>query len=119
VQVTEPELNRLEKAVLEAMAAREPTHSQVLKLQTKDIAVAGRENSGAGFFTRLSPVHRQNRLEVRVIDPGVAAEIEGLENPMVFVLFADKDGLVSTLEGASVAEGTMSIDFSKASFKII
>jgi hypothetical protein len=117
--VTAPELNKLEKAVLETFAAREAAHSQALKLQMKDIAVLERQNSGAGFFTTLNPVHREKRLEVRAISASFSAQVEGLRNPIVFVLFGDKDGLLTTLEGASIDESTTSIDFSKASFKII
>jgi len=114
-----PKLNELETAVLETIIVRESSHSEILKFQMKDIVVLGRENSGAGFFTRLNPIHRQKPVGVSVINTNVAAQIEGLKNLMVFVLFADASGLLNMLEGASVAESTTSIDFSKASFRII
>ena len=48
----------------------------------------------------------------------VFAKIDGMQNPMTFLLFM-KNGLIDTLEGAAIDEGTANIDFSIARFEIV
>jgi hypothetical protein len=48
----------------------------------------------------------------------VFAEINGMKNPMAFVLFI-RDGKIATVEGAATDDDTSNVDFSHARFKII
>lgn len=45
------------------------------------------------------------------------ANVEGFEGPLFLLLFM-KDGYVSMLEGATVQDGTVGVDFSKVVFNI-
>lgn len=73
-------LNALEKAVLEA---------------------TNRENMNAGFFTIMRPSNTKTRISQPPVIGNIFAKIRGMRNPMTFVLFV-KDGLIDTLEGASM-----------------
>jgi len=108
--------NPLELAVLEAMCARAGADAPALDRQIHSATIQRRRNSGAGFFTSVVTDHADTPMTAKTLS-GVAADIDGLRNPMVFVLFA-RDGFIDTLEGASVEEDTSSIDFSSAGFAI-
>jgi hypothetical protein len=110
-------LNKLEEAILDAIAAREVENSDALKLQVRDLVVLGRKNSGGGFFTYVRPIRREKVITKRAIG-NVFAKIAGLNNPMTFVLFSDEHGYIKTLEGASTVDDTTSIDFSNVRFDI-
>ena len=111
-------LYRLEKAILQSIATSKPEIAPALELQLEHIEVSSRQNTNAGFFTVMRPV-RSNALikHVRVLG-NVFAKIEGMQNPMTFTLFV-KDGIINTLEGASVDESTADIDFSIVKFEIV
>jgi hypothetical protein len=48
----------------------------------------------------------------------VASQLEGLNNPMVFLVFI-KNGYVDFLEGAAVEDSTVGLDFAQAKFKLL
>jgi hypothetical protein len=108
-------LNELEKAVLEEM--RRKTVLDGLAEQINEATVERRNNTGAGFYTKLLSNKGTKRIENAVLS-GVYAHVTGLNHPMVFVLFV-KDGMIDTLEGAAVEDSTVSIDFSRVTFEII
>jgi hypothetical protein len=74
-----------------------------------------RENSGAGFFTGLGVGDISIPIENMEITAG--ANIEGFENEMIFILFV-RDGVIRTLEGATIADSTVGIDFSQVHFAV-
>jgi hypothetical protein len=110
-------LNDLEKAVLEQMLQQVPADVfPLLKEQLDAASVASRKNTGAGFYTRfeIKPISRP--IEARVIGD-VRADIEGFDQPMLFLLFL-KDGVIRTLEGAAIVDSTVNVDFSKVRFAV-
>ena len=110
-------LNDLEKAVLEKMLRRVPAELAALEEQVRGASALSRNNTGAGFYTKLQPKGNTKRVEVKFIG-GVFADIKGLNHPMTFVLFI-RDGAVDTLEGAATDESTVGIDFSNVRFELI
>jgi hypothetical protein len=111
-------LNELEKAVLEQIVERASDDMRAaLKDQVDGAEVVGRRNTGAGFFTELKPGKVSAKIESRVIS-NVWVDIEGFAQSMVFLVFLE-DGAVHTLEGASVDDSTIGVDFSSVGFTIL
>jgi hypothetical protein len=110
-------LNKLEKAILVVMTARNLDNTNALKLQVTDLVVSRRDNTGAGFFTYFRPTHREKVIKNRPIG-NIFAKIEGLNNPMTFILFFEH-GDIKMLEGAATLEDTTLIDFSNVCFDIL
>ena len=108
-------LNSLERAVLQAMCRK--ASSANLEAQLKNVVALSRKNMGAGFFTTLLPDRTAEAIKERVIDE-VAAQISQFKEPMVFVLFM-KDGYADLLEGASIDDSTVGINFNDVDFKIL
>ena len=108
-------LNELEKAVLEQM--RRKTVLDGLAEQIKEAMVERRNNTGAGFYTKLKTKKGTELIENTMLT-GAYAHVTGLNHPMAFVLFV-KDGMIDTLEGAAVEDSAVSIDFSRVRFEII
>jgi hypothetical protein len=111
-------LNSLEKAVLQQIRVTRPEIAPVLDEQLEGMVVASRENTDAGFFTTLKPRSTKPLIKQPSTIGNVFAKIEGMQNPMTFVLFI-KDGLIDMLEGASIDESTSHINFSTAKFEIV
>jgi hypothetical protein len=111
-------LTALERAALEEICRRQIDSRRVLESQLATVAVASRENSGAGFFTYLevdraaAPVANAKR-----VLGNVAASIEGFKQPLLLMLFM-KDGYAEMLEGAAVDDSTLGVDLSTLQFKI-
>ena len=83
------------------------------------VAVGGRENTGAGFYTDLVP-DRERYLPIGFQSPlgDAFAYIDGLEHGIGFLVFLT-DGYPTLLEGYSlVGEDTSKIDFGTANFTI-
>jgi hypothetical protein len=108
-------LTMLEMAVLEKMCEGTPREADALRCQIENAEVLERQNTGHGFFTTIRPVDTAYLITTRVID-GVFANLEKLNNPMVFVLFMT-DGIIDVLEGAAVDENTSNLDFNAMEFK--
>jgi hypothetical protein len=111
-------LNSLEKAVLQQIRVSRPEIALALDEQLEDVAVYKRENTNAGFFTSLQPRNTKTLIKQARAIGDVFAKVEGLQNPMTFVLFI-KEGLIDMLEGASIDEGTSDINFSTVRFEIL
>jgi hypothetical protein len=110
-------LNKLEKSVLRDLIQKAPEDLvPLLKEQIDDASVVSRKNTGAGFYTELTVGHVSQPVGAKVIQ-GVSAEIEGLAQPMLFLLFL-REGTIHTLEGAAISDSTIGIDFSEVQFKI-
>jgi hypothetical protein len=110
--------NQLEKSVLHAICERELKDRDILNLQLQRINVKSRENTGAGFWTNLRVNPDSPPLDSDRVIGDVAAKIEGLKNPMIFVVFV-RNGYLDQLEGAAVADSTVQIDFTHANFEIL
>jgi hypothetical protein len=111
-------LYSLAKAVLEAFRAANLEIAPALGEQLQDVLVANRENTNVGFFTTLRPRHTRTPIRQPRVLGNVYAKIRGMQNLMTFALFI-KDGLIHTLEGASIDEDTSGIDFSTVKFELV
>jgi hypothetical protein len=110
-------LNELEKAVLEQMLRQASGNLlPLLREQIEGASVVSRKNTGAGFFTELKVKQVSRPIEAKVIKD-VCADIEGFDQPMLFLLFL-RDGVIHTMEGATIDDGTVDIDFSNVRFVI-
>jgi hypothetical protein len=109
--------NALEIAVLNTLIGKVENNSALI-LQKENSCVMRRDNTGAGFYAYIdvdkdkSPAFYERR-DIS----GAWAIIDGLNNPMVFVVFL-KDGYLHFIEGASVEEDTSRVDFSKCRFNV-
>lgn len=79
-------------------------------------SVVSRKNTGAGFYTKLKVKQVSKPIEAKVIG-NVCADIEGFDQPMLFLLFL-RDGVIHQMEGATIDDSMVDIDFSKARFLI-
>jgi len=111
-------LSELEKAILREIRIIRPDIARALDEQLEDMIVVSRENTNAGFYTTLRPQKVSTLIKQSRTVGNVFAKIQGMQNPMTFVLFI-KDGLVHMLEGASIDEDTSNIDFSTVKFEIV
>jgi hypothetical protein len=111
------ELNDIERAALQRFSDIVQSEAKSIQSQSKTMKLIRRINTGSGFFSYLSVADKTLVMNMRSVS-GVAANVRGLKNPIVFVLFA-KDGIITTLEGAAVDESTVGIDFSNCSFKFM
>jgi hypothetical protein len=109
-------LNELENAVLEEMVRQAPADLFSLEEQLRGVSALSRNNTGAGFYTKLVPKKTTTPVNAKIIG-NVFADVKGLNHPMTFILFI-RDGVVDTLEGAAVDDSTTDIDFSKVQFEI-
>jgi hypothetical protein len=110
-------LNELEKAVLEKI--RQDASGNLLPLLREQIdgaSVVSRKNTGAGFFTKLKVERVSRPIDASHIG-NVWADIEGFNQPMTFLVFL-QDGVIHTLEGASIDDSTVGVDFSNVRFVI-
>ncbi len=108
-------LSDLERAVLDAIAAQVPEHAPALSGQISSAQVVGRENTGAGFFTKLAVTAGDKMPAARSPLGDIGADIEGIKHGMGFLLWL-QDGVADTLEGYTYEESTEGLDFVHAGF---
>ena len=96
-----------------------PDERAALTAQLATAKVRSRENTGAGFYTSfdvartgLAPLSGERMRH------GAWAQVDGLENPMGFILWL-KDGYADCLEGFTVVDSTVGIDLTTLSFEIM
>lgn len=111
-------LNPLETAILQAIRAAKPEIASALDEQLRDVVVISRKNTGAGFFTIMRPSNAKTLIPQTRPIGNIFAKVAGMRDPMTFVLFIN-DGIIDTLEGASIDESTVAVDFSAVKFEII
>lgn len=109
-------MNKLEIAVLEAIAAQYPEWECKLLAQFRAAKLKSRENTGAGFFTYLT-IDSETASPVGLVSPigNVWFDIKGFQDPMNFLVFL-KNGCAAFLEGAAIRDNTSNIDFDLISF---
>jgi hypothetical protein len=100
------------------LCLRFPAENATLNAQVAAATVRSRENTGAGFYTRFDVVRASLAPLVgeRMRSAGWA-KIDGLENPMGFVLWL-KDGYVDCLEGFTTVDSTVGMDLAALTFEI-
>jgi hypothetical protein len=75
----------------------------------------GREDFLTTFEVARDPRHR---LSARPLVGDAWAHVRGLEHGMTFLLWADEDGYLTSLEGASFGEDISAIEFGKVDIEI-
>lgn len=110
-------LNDLERSVLNEIAKNNPGDADGLDNQIAHAVVKERKNTGSGFYTYLEVEGFDISIKSRVLS-NAYAKVDGMENPMAFVLFSH-NGKISILEGAATDDATTGINFSTAKFHLI
>jgi len=110
-------LNELESAVLLAMCERETSEPNALAIQVKNAEVTSRKNTGSGFYTYLKVDPSCITLKQEIFS-NIFVDVIGLNNPMTFILFV-QDGYIFMLEGASIEDNTVNIDFQNVEFRVL
>jgi hypothetical protein len=108
-------LQRPEQAALGAIVSQYPSLKDALDEQLRQAIVSSRENSGAGFFTRIEMRGSAPTVESDYVIGNVDAD--GLQYGMGFILFME-EGRVSCLEGFSYQGDTTALDFGRIGFTI-
>lgn len=92
---------------------------EALEAQLSTATLLGRENTGAGFYTRFA-VEKKSIAAVtgERSRAGPEASIDGLRHGMGFILWL-KEGYADCLEGYSYNESTAAIQLETASFEIL
>ncbi len=112
------ELTGLEKKVVERLAMKfNQNDRDNVKMQIDHARATHRRNTGAGFFTTLNVTNIDVTVKEQIVG-GVFGMVTGLINPMTFCLIC-RDGVIHTLEGASIDENTLSINFDLASVELM
>tara|TARA_R110001606_G_scaffold94125_2_gene208831 strand:- start:11347 stop:11718 length:372 start_codon:yes stop_codon:yes gene_type:complete len=114
-----PDFTKLELAALHSIFIETPEYEEGLVAQLAGASVAERENTGGGFFTKISVATASQPLSCpRTFGPAIYADVEGLAYGVGFVLFM-KDGYLDLLEGYAVGhETTAWLDLSAVKFTI-
>ena len=110
---------KLELAALRSIFTETPQLADGLAAQLAAASVAGRENTGGGFFTTISVAAGVPRISSpRALGHDTSASIEGLVHGMGFILFME-DGYINLLEGyAFGAENTALLNLASVNFTI-
>ncbi len=111
------ELTALERAVLYKIVSQYPEASGVLSAQLSGLSVTGRENTGAGFYTRFAIDSQAPVASLASPIGDVAVKVDGLDHGIGFLLWL-RDGYMNQLEGFSFEEDTSDIDWTNPSFNI-
>lgn len=97
-------LSDLERAVLEKLLAGDHPTLVALRAQTEGGRLAGRENTGVGFYCSFEVPPEVPSVSPRDFEvDDVIGELQGLAHGAGFVLFV-RDGRIDTLEGFSYDE---------------
>jgi hypothetical protein len=109
----------LERAVLRAICEAYPVDRAALESQLSAAIVLSRENTGAGFYTRLA-IERSSGTPIGGdrLRRGPAVRIGGLEHGMGFILWL-KEGYADCLEGYCYEESTTRIALEVVGFEIL
>jgi len=100
------QLMPLEREVLEKLLAGEHPVLEALRRQLASISVVEREQTGSGFFTKLSTIPSAAAAQVQTSSlrfGDIEATMDGLSHGAGFVLYVD-DGRLTMLEGYSYEE---------------
>jgi hypothetical protein len=110
----------LERDVLTAICSMHPEDRAALEAQLSTATLDGRENTGAGFYTRFT-VDRASSMAIggRRLRDGPAAKVAGLEHGLGFILWLE-DGYADCLEGYSYGnESTSGAELETVKFEIV
>lgn len=109
----------LEQAVLRAICEAHPADQAALEGQLSTAIILSRENTGAGFYTRLV-VERSSTKPIggERLRHGPAVRIDGLEHGMGFILWL-KEGYADCLEGYCYGESTDMLALERVGFEIL
>ena len=109
----------LERAAMHAIFAESPSLQAQLQDQAEKATITSRENTGGGFFTRISTPPTCGSITSRSpLGGDVYARVDGLKYGMGFLLFLE-EGRICLLEGFAFGpENTKPIAFEAVGFEI-
>ncbi|MEH6661566.1 MAG: hypothetical protein V7679_07965 [Parasphingorhabdus sp.] len=113
------DFTKLELAALHSIFIETPQYEDGLVAQLAGASVTERENTGGGFFTKISVATGAPPVtSPRTLSREIHADVKGLAHGLGFVLFM-KDGYLDLLEGYAVGyETTALLDLSAVEFTI-
>ncbi|HEY1929302.1 MAG TPA: hypothetical protein VGG92_17700 [Caulobacteraceae bacterium] len=111
-------LSDLERAVLAAIVDQVPEWGEALRQQVMSATVTERENTGAGFYTKLAVTGGQKLVGVTSPIGDVGADIEAMSRGMGFLLWM-KDGVADTLEGYTYDDTTAGLELTALRFRSV
>lgn len=101
-------LSDLERAVLLAIAEQVPEHGAALRQQLSSASLMERENTGVGFYRKLTITDGPKMEGARSPLGDVGADVEGTAHGMGFLLWLE-NGFAETLEGYTYDDGTVGL----------
>lgn len=103
--------NAIERAVLDWIAGHQ-ANGGAIRAQFSTASSVSRRNTGLDFYTTFAvTAEPRHRLATRPLAGEAWAHVRGLERGLTFLLWADDDGYLVALEGASFGEDISALDF--------
>lgn len=99
----------MELAVFAAIAEQLPEYASALREQVSLAQVAARQNTDAGFYTKLEIVGGPKMDGAPSPLGDIGAEVEGMKHGMGFMLWL-REGVADTLEGYAHDDTTTGLD---------
>jgi hypothetical protein len=110
--------NAAERKALNWILLAQPDRHH-LEAQLLTARLISRKNGGEDFLTVFSVTRDpRNRLSRGPLVGDAWAHVRGLDRGMTFLLWADEDGYLSGLEGASFGEDLSAVDFDAVDIEI-
>ncbi|HEY4116020.1 MAG TPA: hypothetical protein VGM17_18330 [Rhizomicrobium sp.] len=108
----------LEEAALRDICRMFPAEHELLEEQLATATVSKRENTGAGFYTYFDLQPDVQKVSGERMRSGGWAHVDGFKNPIGFILWLG-DGRAKCLEGFTVDDSTVDVDFSRLDFRLV
>ena len=110
--------NSIERTVLDWIASHQPNGADI-RVQLATVSSVSRRNTGLDFYTTFAvTADARHRLVTRPLAGEAWAHVRGLERGMTFLLWANDDGYLVALEGASFGEDISALDFDTVQIEI-
>jgi hypothetical protein len=110
--------NAAERKALNWIILGQPDGSRI-EAQLMSASLVSRRNGGEDFLTIFGVARDpRQRLSRGPLVGDAWAHVRGLERGMTFLLWADEDGYLTSLEGASFGEDLSNVQFDKVDIEI-
>jgi hypothetical protein len=111
--------NASERKALQWIMSAHGEEASHIETQLGSAWLISRRNGDQDFLTIFGVVRDpSSRLSGGILVGDAWAHVKGLEYGMTFLLWADEDGFLTSLEGASFGENISGIDFETADIEI-
>lgn len=96
-------LTSFERQALDCMAPLFGGRADAFRKQLASVNVISRENTGVGFYTRVS-VDRDRVATLEFAQQSAHFHVDGIEGGLSLVLSGDADGFLSDIEGVTFGD---------------